>query len=85
MQAPSLTAFLGDLESEDLARRADALREMTESDGWRFFQEMLEVQRVKLVAGGLNVFRGRNTAHRVTPVEGNVARRIAVFSFSVSP
>lgn len=48
MQAPSLTAFLGELPSEDLARRADALREMVESDGWRFYQEMLEVQRVKL-------------------------------------
>lgn len=44
-----------------------------------------EVQRVKLVAGGLNVFRGRNTAHRVTPVEGTVARRIAVFSFYDRP
>lgn len=44
-----------------------------------------DVQRVKLVAGGLNVFRGRNTAHRVTPVEGTVARRIAVFSFYDRP
>ncbi|MBM3614085.1 MAG: 2OG-Fe(II) oxygenase [Alphaproteobacteria bacterium] len=44
-----------------------------------------EVQRVKLVAGGLNVFRGRNTAHRVTPVIGDTARRIAVFSFYDRP
>ncbi len=44
-----------------------------------------EVQRVKLVAGGLNVFRGRNTAHRVTPVEGTTDRRIAVFSFYDRP
>ncbi|MFM2356339.1 MAG: hypothetical protein RLZZ528_2075 [Pseudomonadota bacterium] len=44
-----------------------------------------EVQRVKLVAGGLNVFRGRNTAHRVTPVQGKTERRIAVFSFYDRP
>lgn len=44
-----------------------------------------EVQRVKLMAGGLNVFRGRNTAHRVTPVIGDTARRIAVFSFYDRP
>ena len=44
-----------------------------------------EVQRIKLVAGGLNVFRGRNTAHRVTPVQGDTARRIAVFSFYDRP
>ncbi|MFM7656168.1 MAG: 2OG-Fe(II) oxygenase [Paracoccaceae bacterium] len=44
-----------------------------------------EVQRVKLVAGGLNVFRGHNTAHRVTPVIGDTARRIAVFSFYDRP
>lgn len=33
----------------------------------------------------LNVFRAKNTAHRVTPVEGKTARMIAVFSFYDSP
>jgi hypothetical protein len=33
----------------------------------------------------LNVFRGRNTAHRVTTVEGDRERMIAVFSFYESP
>lgn len=34
-----------------------------------------------LKAGTLNVFKGKNTAHRVTPVKGGVERIIAVFSF----
>ena len=33
----------------------------------------------------LNVFRGKNTAHRVTPVEGGTDRMIAVFSFYDRP
>ena len=48
MQVPSLTEFLGDLESEDLARRADDLRALVDSPGWAVYQEMLEVQRAKL-------------------------------------
>jgi hypothetical protein len=44
-----------------------------------------QVQRIRLTAGALNVFRGRNTAHRVTPVEGTVPRMIAVFSFYDRP
>ena len=35
--------------------------------------------------GGLNVFKGRNTPHRVTPVEGGRERVIAVFSFYDRP
>lgn len=36
---------------------------------------------LSLSSGTLNVFRGKNTAHRVTTVEGNRARIIAVFSY----
>ncbi len=36
---------------------------------------------LSLNAGTLNVFRGKNTAHRVTPVEGDRKRIIAVFCF----
>ncbi len=39
------------------------------------------VQRLELSPGSLNVFRGKNTAHRVTPVEGSRDRMIAVFSY----
>lgn len=38
-------------------------------------------QRLELQPGTLNVFRGRNTAHRVTKVEGETPRMIAVFSY----
>jgi hypothetical protein len=35
--------------------------------------------------GALNVFFGKNTAHRVTTVEGSHERMIAVFSFYDRP
>ena len=44
-----------------------------------------QVKRIGLHAGTLNVFRGKNTAHRVTPVEGQIERFIAVFSFFETP
>ena len=40
---------------------------------------------LKLNAGTLNVFRGKNTAHRVTPVKGTRDRIIAVFSYYERP
>jgi hypothetical protein len=43
------------------------------------------VKRLDVAAGTLNVFRGKNTAHRVTPVEGPRARMIAVFSYYEQP
>lgn len=44
-----------------------------------------DLRRMTLAPGTLNVFKGRNTAHRVTPVEGKRARIIAVFSFYDRP
>ena len=43
------------------------------------------VQTLPLAPGTLNVFKGKNTAHRVTPVEGERARIIAVFSYYERP
>ena len=43
------------------------------------------LKRLRLAPGTLNVFRGRNTAHRVTPVGGGRVRIIAVFSFYERP
>lgn len=40
-----------------------------------------KVRLLKLKPGTLNVFRGKNTPHRVTPVQGDTTRVIAVFSF----
>ncbi|RWD69788.1 MAG: 2OG-Fe(II) oxygenase [Mesorhizobium sp.] len=40
---------------------------------------------LRIKAGTLNVFRGKNTAHRVNTVEGNRERMIAVFSYYERP
>lgn len=40
---------------------------------------------LRIKPGTLNVFRGKNTAHRVTTVEGNRERMIAVFSYYERP
>jgi len=44
-----------------------------------------QVQSVTLKPGGLNVFKGRNTAHRVTPPVGPRPRTIAVLSYYETP
>jgi hypothetical protein len=41
--------------------------------------------RMPLKAGTLNIFKGKNTAHRVTPVQGPKDRVIAVFSYYDRP
>ena len=38
-------------------------------------------QKLNLSPGTLNIFRGKNTAHRVTAVQGKTERMIAVFSY----
>ena len=43
------------------------------------------VQTLALEPGTLNVFMGTNTAHRVTPVEGEQPRIVAVFSYYETP
>jgi hypothetical protein len=43
------------------------------------------VQTFALEPGTLNVFMGKNTAHRVTPVEGDRPRIVAVFSYYETP
>ncbi|WP_282169642.1 HalD/BesD family halogenase [Ruegeria atlantica] len=51
--------------------------------------ELLEGRRkptlMKLQPGTLNIFKGKNTAHRVSPVQGDRDRMIAVFSFYDRP
>ncbi|MDE2447038.1 MAG: 2OG-Fe(II) oxygenase [Alphaproteobacteria bacterium] len=44
-----------------------------------------DVKTLKLSAGTLNVFRGKNTAHKVSTVQGNRERIIAVFSYYDRP
>ena len=43
------------------------------------------VQTIPLQPGTLNVFKGKNTAQRVTPVEDNRPRIVAVFSYYETP
>lgn len=43
------------------------------------------VRTLPLRPGTLNIFKGRNTAHRITPVEGAVERMVAVFSYYDRP
>ncbi len=43
------------------------------------------MQTLELAPGALNVFRGKNTAHQVTPVGGARERFIAVFSYFEAP
>jgi len=43
------------------------------------------MRSITLRPGTLNVFRGKHTAHRVTPVGGNTPRIIAVFSYFDRP
>jgi hypothetical protein len=44
-----------------------------------------QLRVLRLHAGTLNVFRGKNTPHRVTPIEGDKARIMAVFSYFETP
>ncbi len=43
------------------------------------------LKAISATPGTLNVFRGKNTAHRVTPAVGSRARIVAVFSFYERP
>lgn len=44
-----------------------------------------EVTSLQLGAGDLNVFKGKNTAHRVSPPVGNQARLVTVFTYYETP
>jgi hypothetical protein len=43
------------------------------------------VKTLKLSAGTLNVFRGKNTAHKISTIKGSRERIIAVFSYFDRP
>jgi hypothetical protein len=47
--------------------------------------EDAEVETLPLAAGTLTLFKGKYTAHRVTPVEGERARMVVVFSYYEKP
>lgn len=79
LQAPKhggLFQFARDLRSDD-DPNYDGVAKLVSGD-W-------PIENVPLWPGTLNVFRGKNTAHRVTPVSGDQARMIAVFSYFEKP
>jgi len=80
LQAPEaggIFEYRSDLRSDDDPNHEGVARLLRGEDP--------ELRRLVLGEGALNVFRGRNTAHRVTPVEGGRARIIAVFSYYDRP
>ena len=44
-----------------------------------------QIETLPLSPGTLNIFKGKNTAHRVTPVAGARERIVAVFSYYERP
>ena len=68
---------------EKVLDRADELLE-AESESWLPGQDP-DVSTLNLGAGDLNVFKGKNTAHRVTPLAGDLMRIISVFSYYETP
>jgi hypothetical protein len=47
--------------------------------------EDTSVRKLAVTPGTLNVFKGRNTLHRVSPPAGNRDRMIAIFSYYDRP
>lgn len=45
----------------------------------------IESSTLAMRAGALVLFRGRNSMHRVTPVEGNVTRMLVVLAYNSAP
>jgi len=68
--------YAQDLRSDD-DPNYDGVSELLEGN--------LPTTLMPLEAGTLNVFKGKNTAHRVTPVMGDTDRIIAVFSYFEKP
>ena len=80
LQAPeagSIFEYRSDLRSADNPNYDGVARLLRGEDP--------ELKAIAVTPGTLNVFRGKNTAHRVTPAIGKRARVIAVFSFYERP
>jgi len=80
LQAPdagSAFEYRSDLRSTDDPNHAGVARLLAGEDP--------ALRSMTLAPGTLNVFRGKNTAHRVTPAKGPRERMVAVFSFFETP
>jgi hypothetical protein len=69
--------YRSDLRSEDDPNYAGVARLLEGRDG--------QAKLLTLAAGTLNVFRGKNTAHRVTTIQGERPRIVAVLSYYERP
>ena len=69
--------YRSDLRSEDDPNYAGVAKLLRGEDK--------DVKTLNLLAGTLNVFRGKNTAHKVSTIKGKRERIIAVFSYFDRP
>ena len=79
LQAPEeggMFEYSTDLRSDD-DPNYDGVAELVEG--------RLAPTRMPVTAGTLNIFKGKNTAHRVTPVKGTRDRIITVFTYYENP
>lgn len=80
LQAPKLGGefqYRNDLRSDDDPNYDGVARLLAGTDQ--------KVKTLPLSPGTLNVFKGKYTAHRVTPVQGERERMVAVFSYYERP
>jgi hypothetical protein len=61
------------------AENLDAVRDVLDGSGARL------IQRLDLRPGDLQLFQGRFSLHRVSPVEGDTARHSAIFAYTDRP
>lgn len=47
--------------------------------------EKIRPEQLQMPAGALVMFRGRDSLHRVAPVEGGVTRMLAVLAYNAEP
>ena len=73
----------GDFEYVPLVRRRDDERY---ADVQRVLDgDRARVRRVPMTPGTLLLFEGRHSLHRVTPIEGDVARLVALLAYDTKP
>jgi hypothetical protein len=76
-EAGGLFEYRSDLRSDSNPNYDGVARLLNNEDSKR--------QRIQACAGTLTVFRGKNTAHRVTPIEGDKERIVTVYSYYEQP
>jgi hypothetical protein len=76
-EAGGLFEYRSDLRSDSNPNYDGVARLLNNEDSKR--------QSIQACAGTLTVFRGKNTAHRVTPIEGNKERIVTVYSYYEQP